>query len=345
MNYYISEFQKILNHHQIDALLVYSSAYDDRFLKAIAGVPSLLDEYILITPNQALISQMRSLVADTQKKTNLPVLSAISEYHLVEPLKDYIKPKSRLGIVGKCPYQDVVSLSPTQVTDFTNAAQQIIKYKSDDYIQNVAQVAKAVHKFITNVKIKVGMSQTEIAQQLKQQMISHDYTLAFPLCITSGEDLKISTSMPANPQKFIQSTDAICIDFGIKKGIYTTDITRMYFLNNSQPAKLYEQICQIQDTIINQWITPHKTFPQLIAHYKQQVESLPDVVSLQELGFGHGIGFGLHEYPGIENADEKIGTNIVFTLEPTVHTTYGRIRTENMISIDSKGTVNKITQE
>jgi Xaa-Pro aminopeptidase len=76
---------------------------------------------------------------------------------------------------------------------------------------------------------------------------------------------------------------------------------------------------------------------------RKNLEPLRGINKVENNDFGHGIGFALHEYPTVENQDSKIGTNIIFTIEPTIQTQFGKMRIENMVSIDSKGSVKILT--
>jgi Xaa-Pro aminopeptidase len=342
MNKYISLFRKLPKQHKLDALIVYSSNYESRFAKALIGVESVLEDYILITKNMVVVSQPRFLVEDTKKKTSCKIIGALNESRLIDPLLGIIGKNKRIGIIGNCKYSDISKVKPAIVMELTSEANEIISFKSDSYIKHLAKVAQDLRKIMNGLCFNPGDNQLNVAKKVRQQIINANYETSFPICITSGKDLINSTSLLPQKKK-INKKDIACVDMGIKRGIYATDMTREFFVNHPHAEKLYAKISGIHNNIISKFVSPEHTFRNIINKYKSCVEKLDGVKEVQELGFGHGIGFGLHEYPELENVNRNIGKNIVFTIEPTVHTIFGRLRREDMIGILSNGRVLKLT--
>ncbi len=339
----ITDIRDLLIKMKLEAVVIYSGSSDDRFMKAIAGTPSLLEDYVLITPKNAFISEPRYITAYTRRKTTIPILDAPSERQLIEPLIAVIGGHKNIGIAGSCRYQDIVSLKPNQVTDITSQINKLLRHKSDSYIKKLKKLAKSTSRIMESLAIKTGDQQSKIAQKLHTAAIELNGDLAFPICITSGRDLETSTSTPASA-KVIRKNDAVCIDMGIKSDIYATDCTRMYFINHPNKKALYLGIVKAHNEIIDNFIRPERTFREIIDEYHRKFKNHRHIKEIRELGIGHGIGYGLHEYPEIAEVDkEPVGTNIVFTLEPTFITTMGRFRVEDMISVDSQGVVSKLT--
>lgn len=187
------------------------------------------------------------------------------------------------------------------------------------------------------------MTQEEIAADFHARAAKQRCDLSFPVCITSGDDLRISTCLsPKN--KLIQNSDIICMDAGLKQDIFTTDMTRMFFINHPKGQEIYRGLYQKHLEIVNRKITKITLFSELIRMYREVAETTSGVIKLLPEDFGHGVGFALHEHPMLERSIGEIGVNIIFTIEPTFVTKFGMMRFEDMIAIDSKGCVKILTE-
>ena len=177
------------------------------------------------------------------------------------------------------------------------------------------------------------MTQEGIAAEFHARAAKQGCNLSFPVCVTSGEDLRISTCLsPKN--KLIRNSDIICIDAGLKQDIFTTDMTRMFFLRNPEAEKIYKQLMFAHHEIIDKFIDPELKWTSLINEYQGRFDEIPGVKRCLKEDFGHGIGFALHEHPMLEKSKDIIGCNIIFTIEPTFVTKFGMMRFEYMIAID-----------
>ena len=134
--------------------------------------------------------------------------------------------------------------------DVTAEADQIIAHKSDEYIQFLSGYASKLSKFMDSVNISLFRKQLDVAKTLTKSVIDLGYFLSFPICVTSGSDLLQSTAMIAQDKAF-RSKDVVCVDMGLKNDIFTTDRTRMYFLNNPKANSLYRQIKRVHSAIIS----------------------------------------------------------------------------------------------
>lgn len=342
MNYYIGKYRELLKKHSLDAILIYANTYSDRHLKAATGTYSVLQNYVLITKNSAHVTETRYLQLDIQRRTSLPILPTEGEHYGIEEIIKVLGLKKNIGIIGDAKYKDIHRLKPTKVVELSKESDEIIRYKSDEYIQEMKKHARFHANIMENIRFKKGDNQLTHATKIQKEVIQNQYSLSFPTCITSGNDLKTTTTVIAHNKKIAKS-DVICIDMGTKQGIYTTDMTRMYFVNNKQAKALFTEIKKVHDSIIQSFVSSHKTFRDVINEYKRAFKGSTVVSDVLEEDFGHGIGFALHEYPIIEKDDGVIGKNIIFTLEPTFVTPFGKMRIEDMIAISSSGTVTNLT--
>lgn len=342
MNYYLRGFRKLLKEFDLDGILIYGNAYDDRYLKAVAGTYSVLQTSVLITPKQLIISEPRYLIADLAKRTKIKIIPAEGENLTAHPLVKIIGKNNRIGVVGNVKYRDINLFSPKKVTELTEEANRIITYKSDEYIRKLYGYASKLAQLMGTVDIPRFRKQADLARELTKSIVGLGCSLSFPVCVTSGKDLQKSTAMLAR-NKIIHAKDIICIDMGLKNDIFTTDRTRMYFVYNQEANLLYQQIKKVHSYIISRKINPRRTYREIIDEYKLRLSHHSGIKKVEEEDFGHGIGFALHEQPILEQTNSKIGTNVVFTIEPTFDTVFGKMRIEDMIAIKSNGEVMNLT--
>jgi Xaa-Pro aminopeptidase len=341
-NIYLKKFRHLLTQNKVDALLIYANGYDDRFMRALSGTYSILQDYVFLTPTECIISEPEYLIPETQRRTNVEMVSAGGEDLVIEPIAKILGPNKRIGVVGNCRFRDVKKLNPSTAIDLTTQADEIIRFKTDEFINKISKPAGVLAKIVKGVEIFPRQNQLELDKKIKQDIMATGSQLAFPPCVTSGNDLRISTCLSPSDKKF-ENQDMICIDAGLKSDIFTTDMTRMFFLGNPVAESICSRLMFIHREIISN-IRPELKWSQLISEYQKRFSKITGVDRCLKEDFGHGIGFGLHEQPMIDRSQEKIGKNIVFTIEPTVVTKFGMMRFEDMIAIDSKGRV-KILME
>jgi Xaa-Pro aminopeptidase len=236
-----------------------------------------------------------------------------------------------------------LNLRPAKIIDLTEEAHEIILHKTDEYISALQKHAVITAEFLKKVQFQPGDTGAARAKKIFEKAIDKNYQLSFPTCVTSGEDLFKTTTVVASETK-IKKRDMVCIDMGLKQGIYTTDITRMFFVNNPEAEKIYKEFVAIHNDIIAHFVSPEKTFREVILRYQERLKGNKDIKEVLDDDFGHSIGFALHETPAcIEKTSRTIGRNIVFTLEPTFITKFGKMRIEDMIGIYSNGKVVNLT--
>lgn len=342
MNYYLDGFRQLLKEFDLDGILIYANDYDDRYLKAVAGTYSVLQTSVLVTRKLLIISEPRYLVANLAKRTKIKIIPAEGENLTAQPFLKIIGKNNKIGVVGNVKYRDINLFSPNKVIELTEEADRIITYKSDEYIHKLNGYASKLAKLMDAVNISQFKKQADVARELTKSILDLGCSLSFPVCVTSGSDLLQNTAMLAQ-DKIIRPKDVVCIDMGLKNDIYTTDRTRMYFINNQEAESLYQRIKKVHSYIISRVISPEGTFREIINEYKMRLSRYAQIKHVEEEDFGHGIGFALHEQPMLEQTNSKIGKNIVFTIEPTFDTVFGKMRIEDMVAIKSDGSVMNLT--
>jgi Xaa-Pro aminopeptidase len=271
------------------------------------------------------------------------LVQAGGEDAVIEPIAKMLGLNKRIGVIGNCRFRDVESLNPSLAIDLTTQADEIIKFKTDEFINKISKPAGDLAQIIEGVEISPGENQLELDKKIRQDIILTGSQLAFPPCITSGNDLRTSTCLSPTDKRFA-SQDMLCIDAGLKNDIFTTDMTRMFFLRNSEAESICNELVLTHREIISKFIQPGLKWNELIGEYQKRFNKIRGVNRCLKEDFGHGVGFGLHEQPMIDQSLDIIGKNIVFTVEPTVVTKFGMMRFEDMIAINSKDHVKILTE-
>ncbi|MBI4136893.1 M24 family metallopeptidase [Candidatus Roizmanbacteria bacterium] len=342
MNYYTRQFQNLLKKYELDVIIVYANTYNGRYMKATAGTYPVLQNYIVILPASAYITETRYLKLDMQGRTKLKIVSTDGEDFGFDEIQKRIEPGKKIGIVGDVKYRDIVSIKPKKVVDLTEKADAIISHKTDEYIQTIASLAKTTVNIMDSVFFKTGDNILDWDKKIHGEVVRMGAELSFPVCIASGKDLKETTTvLPQN--KKIAKQDMICIDMGLANDICITDRTRMYFVNHPRAEKIWKDIIGIHHTVIQTFVAPGKSFREVIGEYKRIAKKYDSFSEVLEEDFGHGIGFALHEKPILEKTNDRIQPNSIFTLEPTFVTKYGKMRIEDMIGVLSDGKVVNLT--
>lgn len=167
-------------------------------------------------------------------------------------------------------------------------------------------------------KIKIGMTEIEVAKLMDDYMLSHGASdLAFETIVGSGPN---SGQIHSTPQdREIEYGDIVQLDFGCVLDGFCSDCSRVLFM-----GEVKEEYKRIYDIV-----------------YKAQVEGIEsakpgmlacevDAISrniIKEYGYdfehalGHGVGKEVHEAPTISYKNDKdtIQDNMVFTIEPGIY--------------------------
>lgn len=341
MNYYLSKIRQLLKQKNLDAIILYSNPYDDRYLRAIGQTNSILQNYLLISANEAVVTTPTYLVDDLRGKTNIDVIPAPAEALVFEPILEPASGK-KVGYAGNCHYQDLSKLK-TEPVNLNLELNQILIHKTDSFINDTSKIAKITANFMSQIDIGQINNLLELKQKVKSVAISHNLELNFPSAITASSDLEKTTAMmPKN--KIIAEKEIICLDMGFKNNLTMTDRTRMYFKNMPEAKQLYSMFKQIHWEIIDTDLKVGLPFTEVIELYQSKVRKKLNYQILAD-DFGHGIGFSLHEKPFLEKSPSEIKRSQIFTLEPTMVTPYGKMRVEDMIAVNSSGIVENLTKK
>lgn len=183
-------------------------------------------------------------------------------------------------------------------------------------LKKASKLADECFEFICN-KIKIGMTEKEIANYMDDYMLTNGATaLSFETIVGSGENSSQIHSTPTDRK--IQYGDIILLDFGCVVDGFCSDISRTIFIGEVKEE--YKEIYQI-----------------VLNSQQRGIEKITEGMTAKEADFvcreviknsgydfahavGHGVGTEVHEEPVISPKREDIlENNMVFTIEPGIY--------------------------
>jgi len=213
--------------------------------------------------------------------------------------------------------------------------------KTAEEIELLKRAAKAVEEVFARALpfIKPGITEKRLAEIMKE----------FAFEIPGVEDLAYETIVASGPNgakphaeltdREILTGDMVTIDFGVKFGGYSSDITRTFL-----PAEPTEKQKKIFDSVLRAQEAGLKA-----ARAGLECAALDAVCRglIEKDGFaeyfihttGHGVGTEVHEDPRISaKSDEVLQAGMVVTIEPGIYIEgFGGVRIEDMVLITETG--------
>jgi len=213
-------------------------------------------------------------------------------------------------------------------------------------VKDAVEIAKIRHAVATNSKafeaakkrIKPGVKENDVAAEIDYQMRRHGAEgTAFATIVAFGERSALPHAHPTG--KRLEKDELVLIDMGSCQEGYTSDMTRVLFLEKPKPqiASLYRAVLEAQLAAIDavrEGVTAARVdgaARQVLAAHgldKQFVHST-----------GHGLGLEIHETPRVGKKDKtKLAAGMVITIEPGAYVEgVGGVRIEDTILVTKTG--------
>ncbi|MEG2928122.1 MAG: Xaa-Pro peptidase family protein [Oscillospiraceae bacterium] len=230
-----------------------------------------------------------------------------------------------------------------KIVPISQKLRAIRSVKSDEEIKNIRtaqQIGEAsFNKLLT--KVRVGMSEKEIAAKLTQLLLKNGSDNGeFGICCVSGENSSLVHGGATD--KKIQKGDNILLDFGaIYKGYYS-DMTRTFCVG--EPSQEFKAAYEVVKKANEQGIKQLRD-GAVAGDIDAVARGIIDGGGYKGMfvhSLGHGVGMDIHDAPRLApNSTDILRTGNVVTIEPGIYIP-GRfgIRIEDMLGINEMGADN-----
>jgi Xaa-Pro aminopeptidase len=343
--------------------------------KRIKLVKDLLkeDEILILQPG----SNMFYLIRFTEEVMERPILLVISkeEDYIIAPKMyeeqlGYYHNNIQTYLDGENPYEklklkensvlyidDQMSfrflsniIKKTRLKEIRQASDIMSKLrviKDDQEIEIMKEGVRYAERIFNEFlnRIRENLTERELSFTLKRIMLDNGFEPSFDPIITSGSN----TSMPhlRYTDRKVRVGDVIIIDYGIKYKGYSTDLTKVISIGESNVKDIFEIVKEAKEIVER----------EIIEGIKGSDADKIARTFINSKGFGrffihrtgHGIGLDVHEEPYLApDYDGKLLNGMIFTIEPGIYipNKFG-IRLEDMVLLSNEKTyvLNKKQEE
>ena len=225
-----------------------------------------------------------------------------------------------------------------QETEAMIETQRIVK--EDDEIENTKIACDITDRAFNYIckNIREGMTEKQIAYEIERFMVENGADgKAFDTIVASGSNSSIPHAIPSDRE--IRSGDIIQFDFGAKYKGYSSDMSRVVFVDIMK-----DEYKEVYDYVLN-------TQKQIALRFKDGANIKPvikDVETDYKLkgydilhAFGHGVGLEIHEEPVLRSKiDCNLKENAIIAIEPGVYIpNYFGIRIEDTFLVEKQSVV------
>lgn len=352
----------------VESLLV-TNPSNIRYLTGFVGVDKR-DAYCLLTPNQLfLFTNSLYLESARNLKSQIPITKH-TEITLIEISREYPLTKQLAKVVKQ---EKIIKLG-FEETDLTvaefnkltkelngatliptkNRVEDMRMIKREDEIGFIRQAAKLTDECFDYVlgKLKIGITESEIAWELESFFKKRDAECAFSPIVAFGKN----SSQPHYSflqGVLLQKTDLVLLDFGARVNGYCADMTRVVFLGppKEEWKKAYTAVLTAQQSAL-QAINDSLESIQVSRSTRLSGAAIDGLARgiIKNAGFvpyphslGHAVGLDIHESPRLTinpsaGSGRALKAGMVITVEPGVYIegAYG-IRIEDLVLLKESG--------
>lgn len=213
------------------------------------------------------------------------------------------------------------------------------RIKDDLEIKKIAEAEVLASEALLHTlpKIKIGVSEREIAREIEFYMIENGaQKTSFETIVASGERSAMPHGVASS--KKICKGDFVTIDFGCVLDGYCSDMTRTFVMGeaNSRQREIYETVLKAQKEAIS-----------AIAEGKNCAEIdkvARDIIKNAGYGdnfghsLGHSVGIEIHENPNFSSkSPDTLEKGNVITVEPGIYIEgFGGVRIEDVVVVGAK---------
>ncbi len=204
-----------------------------------------------------------------------------------------------------------------------------IKTKEEiDKIARACKIGDLAFEYILR-KLKIGVSEKEIAGDLEDFIRRKGAVISFPPIVAFGKN----SAIPHHQAKdaVLKEGEFILIDFGVNFQNYCSDMTRTVFSGkpNEKQQMIYKTVVEAQQ----------KTVKAIKQGERQAAKIFKTAGLVIPHSLGHGIGLEVHEQPNLSlNSKEVLSEGMVFSIEPGIYLPeFGGVRIEDLFVLEKNG--------
>ena len=184
-------------------------------------------------------------------------------------------------------------------------------------------------------RVEPGITEAQIAWELELEMRRLGAEgPAFDIIVGAGPN----GALPHHraDDSILRQGDPVVIDMGANYEGYHSDLTRTFYVGNSDDEflSIYSIVLQAQETAIRE-VRPGMTGEDVDKIARTVIE---DAGYGEEFGhgLGHGVGLAVHERPMVVPTSEDVIENgMIFTIEPGIYISgWGGVRIEDIVVME-----------
>ena len=194
--------------------------------------------------------------------------------------------------------------------------------KDQDEINILLEAIKISEKSLESTLnyIKLGMSELQVKQFLMQELYKNGAeSLSFDPIVLTGQNSAIPHGHSSN-QNMIKKGDTLLFDFGATIKDYKADITRTFFMieTDEYQRKAYETVRKANEIGIQKSKIPNSMHD--IDNETTLILENSDFKEFIVHKTGHGLGLDVHEDPYVVRGNNtKLEQGMVITIEPGLY--------------------------
>ena len=321
---------------QADAQLI-SSAHHIAYLTNLYFFSETEREaYLIITKNKKyLITDKRYSDEARIKAKGFRIIESGTLNFISGEIEEFLK-KENIKILG---------IEEKNLTVFEYKKIKKVIYTKPLFLENLRSIK--THKEILQItkacnltdlafeyilkKIKVGISEKEIANELILFFRKNNADYSFPPIVAFGENSSIPHHEPSTVK--LKKNQIVLLDFGVKINNYCSDMTRTIYFGKADKRfkEIYNLVLNAQKSAIEKIKSGSKA---------SEIDNLARKVIKEKYedfshALGHGIGLEVHEAPTISSRSKELLKNgMIFSIEPGIYIPgYGGVRIEDIVLV------------
>ena len=340
----MTTLNEIMDKHSLDAILV-TDEYNFHYLSGFGGEGILF----ITTSGKYLLTDSRYTIDAKAKSASKGF--TVYEYNSADPEKDILTRIISSDHVNTIGFEDInikyadyhkyTEMFPdAKFAPLGDDLETLRMIKSPEEIEYLAMAERIGDLALADVlpKIKVGMTELEVAAELEYAMKKHGAEgISFDTIVAAGPGSASPHHVPCDYQ--LCDGDFITMDFGCLYKGYCSDMTRTVVLGHAsdKQKEVYNTVLKAQLAALEA-LGPGKK--------GQDVDKIArDIITEAGYGeyFGHGLGHSvglfIHEEPRLSPTEERtLVAGNVETVEPGIYIEgFGGVRIEDMTIVTEDG--------